>query len=129
MKKFIVLGFIMLIIWSGLLNAEEAYVNHIIVNNYNDHGLDYELSGSNTSLYKGFLNPGQVKRVNMSDPLPQQLYGSYFLRYTTCRNQWLLWTCKSYSQMLLVKQSEEVIWEITPTGVKFTESVLQPANT
>ena len=122
MKKFTALSVIILINWSGLLSAEEAYVNHVIVNKYNDRGLNYELNGPNTTLQTGYLNPGQVKRVNMSNPVPQ-LYGSYFLRYTVCNSDWF-WSCKSYNQMLLVKQSEEVVWEIAPEGVKITESVL-----
>ena len=122
MKKIIALSAIILISWSGLLSAEQAYINHVIVNKYNDHGLNYELNDPSATLYTGFLNPGQVKRVNISKPVPQ-LYGSYFLRYTVCSAGWF-WSCKSYNQMLLVTQSEEVVWEITPEGVHITESVL-----
>ena len=123
MKHFVVVFGVLLCSWSNLLSAEEStppvvgYVNHVIVNEYSQ-GLSYELNAPNTTVYTGFLNSGQVKRVNIDNSVPQ-LYGTYFLRYTVCAG-WF--SCKSYSQMLIVKQNEEVIWEITSTGVKITEA-------
>ena len=120
MKKFIIISLILLTNWSGLVRAKDAYVHHVIVNHFVERGLDYELNGPNSTLYTGFLNPGQVIRINMYDPT-QALYGSYFLRYTVCDYGWF-GSCKSYNQMLLVKQNEEIIWEITPKGVKIIET-------
>lgn len=110
---------ILLISWSNILMAKEAYIKHVIVNHYVKNGLDYELNGPNSAVYKGYLNPGEITRL-ATNCNEQAAYGSYFLRYTICNNNWFK-TCKSYSHMLLIKQNEEVIWEITPEGVKTIE--------
>lgn len=123
MKKTIMLTALMSVCCSSLVNASDAYVTNIIVNSQNADYVSYELDCPDAVKYTGGLNPQQVRRINFSGP-GSQLYGSYFLRYTVCKQAWLTRICSSYNQRFVVKQNAEVIWAITSKGVNITETAL-----
>lgn len=94
------------------------YVRHVIINNH-DRNIDYEINYPSGAVVTGQLGPKKSKVLNTSDA---PLYGRYLIQYTICgEGYWWPLSCNSYNESLVVKKSEEVMWNFTEQGIVVTE--------
>jgi len=105
----------------GSATAAPLVTRHVIVNDFQDQGLAYELIDPIGGSHKGYIYPGTTT-INVNNDTAELLYGAYLLQYHSCGV--MGWTCVSNSKVLVVSKNEEVIWEVSKDGVKITESNL-----